>query len=422
MGFLVSRRSGEGAPGHAEVTARRFRVASPSTALVAGIVVAVLLAAFVPVLALARQLSLGSFTPVAIYAPSAAVGFLIARRRPSNPIGWLLLVGMGAGVLGTDADYYAWAVYGVGRHGLPVAWLAVLLGQSWQITFVMALPLVILLFPDGLPRPRVWKWVVVGFVSLAAISLACQLVFAATALIDHHVNANTVNNGPGGGLLLNQPRGTHWLTILPAAFEAAAALLLVASVIHQVSCYRGMHGERRQQLRWLMSGGMVCVVAIALLPTATPGTSLLSQVWSQVPWIAFAALPASISVAVLRYRLYDIDRLISRTLAYAVLTALLVGTFVGLIALTTDVLSLSGRVGVATSTLAAAALFNPLRVRVQHLVDRRFNRARYDAEATVAAFTARLRDAVEIDTIRADLLDAVSRAVEPTHASVWIKP
>jgi ABC-type bacteriocin/lantibiotic exporter with double-glycine peptidase domain len=122
------------------------------------------------------------------------------------------------------------------------------------------------------------------------------------------------------------------------------------------------------------------------------------------------------------YRLYEIDRLISRTLSYAILTALLVGVFIGLIALTTNTLAFSGRVGVAASTLAAAALFNPLRKRIQRLVDRRFNRARYDAEATVAAFTARLRDAVEIDAIRADLLDAVNRAVQPTHASVWIKP
>lgn len=123
-----------------------------------------------------------------------------------------------------------------------------------------------------------------------------------------------------------------------------------------------------------------------------------------------------------RWPTYEIDRLISRTLSYAILTGLLAGTFIGLIALSTDALALSGRVGVAASTLAAAALFNPLRVRVQRLVDRRFNRARYDAAATVAAFTARLRDAIELDTIRGDLLEAVNRAVEPTHASVWIKP
>ena len=137
--------------------------------------------------------------------------------------------------------------------------------------------------------------------------------------------------------------------------------------------------------------------------------------------LGLTALPVAMGVGILRYRLYEIDRLVSRTLSYAILTALLAGTFVGLIVLSTDVLAISSRVGVAASTLAAAALFNPLRKRIQHLVDRRFNRARYDAEATVAAFTARLRDAVEIDAIRADLLDVVNRAVQPTHASVWIR-
>ena len=152
--------------------------------------------------------------------------------------------------------------------------------------------------------------------------------------------------------------------------------------------------------------------------------------WSSAPGvvnavlfpIALSALPLAMGVGILRYRLYDIDRLVSRTLSYALLTALLVGTFVGLVALTTNTLALSGRVGVAASTLVAAALFSPLRIRLQRVVDRRFNRAHYDAEATVAAFNARLRDAVEIDAIRTDLLDAVTRAVQPTHASVWIKP
>jgi hypothetical protein len=152
--------------------------------------------------------------------------------------------------------------------------------------------------------------------------------------------------------------------------------------------------------------------------------------WSNSPdWVGnilyplgLLSVPITIAVGILRYRLYEIDRLVSRTLAYALLTGLLVGTFIGLVALTTNTLALSGRVGVAASTLVAAALFNPLRVRIQRLVDRRFNRAHYDAEATVAAFTARLRDAVEIDSIRTDLLDAVNRAVQPTQASLWIKP
>ena len=212
--------------------------------------------------------------------------------------------------------------------------------------------------------------------------------------------------------------------MIPKAFFVVAAVLTAASVIRQVITYRQTRGVARQQFKWFRGGLTVCVLSGVALATGTAngGASLAAQIWSQVPWVALSALPISISIAILRYRLYEIDRLISRTLSYAILTALLVGTFVGLVALSTNTLALSGRVGVAASTLAAAALFNPLRKRVQRLVDRRFNRARYDAEATVAAFTARLRDAVEIEAIRADLLDAVDRAVQPTQASVWIKP
>jgi hypothetical protein len=138
--------------------------------------------------------------------------------------------------------------------------------------------------------------------------------------------------------------------------------------------------------------------------------------------LAITALPISVAIGVLKYRLYDIDRLISRTLSYLIITGLLAAVFVGIVVLATDVLPFSSPVAVAASTLAAAALFNPLRKRVQRLVDRRFNRARYDAEAIIAGFTMRLRDAVDLETVRGELLLAVERAVEPVHASIWIKP
>jgi hypothetical protein len=141
-----------------------------------------------------------------------------------------------------------------------------------------------------------------------------------------------------------------------------------------------------------------------------------------IGFVGVAALPVCIGVAILKYRLYEIDRLISRTLSYAVVTGLLIAVYVGMVALTTRALPLSSSVGVAASTLAAVALFTPLRRRVQRIVDRRFNRTRYDAEATVAAFTARLRDSVDLDTVRADLVDVVNRAVEAAHVSVWIRP
>jgi hypothetical protein len=127
-------------------------------------------------------------------------------------------------------------------------------------------------------------------------------------------------------------------------------------------------------------------------------------------------------VAVLRYRLYEIDKIISRTLAYAIVTGLLVGVYAGLVLLATQVLKVHTPVAVAASTLAAAALFAPLRSRVQRLVDRRFNRTRYDADQTLTAFAARLKDAVDQDAVRADLLRVVQRSLEPTHAAVWLKP
>jgi hypothetical protein len=131
-----------------------------------------------------------------------------------------------------------------------------------------------------------------------------------------------------------------------------------------------------------------------------------------------AALPVCIGVAVLRYRLYAIDRIVSRVISYTLVTAMLAGVFAGVVVLASDVLPFKTPVAVAASTLAAAALFNPLRERVQRAVDRRFNRARYDAEAVIAGFTARLRGTVDLDTVQGDLVDAVHRAFEPAHVSV----
>jgi hypothetical protein len=136
--------------------------------------------------------------------------------------------------------------------------------------------------------------------------------------------------------------------------------------------------------------------------------------------VIFLLIPAAVGIAILKYRLYDIDRLISRTLAYAIVTGLLVGVYAGLVLLATEVLRFHTAVAVAAATLAAAALFNPVRLRVQRIVDRRFNRVRYDADQTVATFAAALRDAVDLDTVRDNLLATVNNAVEPAHLSLWM--
>jgi hypothetical protein len=152
--------------------------------------------------------------------------------------------------------------------------------------------------------------------------------------------------------------------------------------------------------------------------SSSPATLL--EVLGGLAWFGLAALPVSIGVGILKYRLYDIDRIISRTLAYAIVTGLLVGVYAGLVLLATRVLSFRTPVAVAASTLAAVALFSPVRGRVQRAVDRRFNRVRYDADQTMAAFAARLKDAVDLDSVETDLASVVHQALEPAHLSVWI--
>ena len=173
------------------------------------------------------------------------------------------------------------------------------------------------------------------------------------------------------------------VNVLTLVFFGALLAGWLGALAWQIASWRRSSGERRQQLKWLMSGAAVCGISAI----ASFGSS--ASLW-EVLILGIVALPVSIGVGILKYRLYDIDRIISRTLAYALVTGLLVGVYAGLVLLATEVLRFSSPVAVAASTLAAAALFNPVRRRVQRAVDRRFNRARYDADAAVAAFAARL--------------------------------
>jgi hypothetical protein len=150
-----------------------------------------------------------------------------------------------------------------------------------------------------------------------------------------------------------------------------------------------------------------------------PSLVVTSSLW-KVMTLGFAALPVAIGIGILKYRLYEIDRIISRTLAYAIVTGLLVGVYAGLVLLATRVLTVHTPIAVAAATLAAAALFSPVRRRVQHIVDRRFNRARYDADRTLAAFSGRLTGALDLDSVRDDLAATVQAVLEPAHVSVWL--
>jgi hypothetical protein len=195
-------------------------------------------------------------------------------------------------------------------------------------------------------------------------------------------------------------------------------LLALSFAGRQLLSWRRSAGERRQQLTWLVSGGAFSVLSVAV--SAAVGTAAgIGQAVSNILGFGLVAIPLAIGVGILKYRLYDIDRIISRTLAYAIVTGLLAGVYAGLVLLAAQVLPRSSSAGVAVATLVAAALFNPLRRRVQHVVDRRFNRARYDADQTVAAFAATLKDTVDLDSVQDDLVRVVQVALEPACLSIW---
>jgi hypothetical protein len=392
--------------------AARFRLPRAATwAGVAGAALALLAGAMVPLSVLAGGGS-DVVTALVIGVPTAAVGVVVARRQPRNPLGWLLLAISACLVLSTDGPLYALLDYRFHHGRLPFGPVAVLLNGFWG-SGVFLLGLVILLFPDGRLRSARWRWALRAYIVLCAFQFAATVVATVGAMVRHPIRID-VN---GGLAAMDHPGG--WYGAIQGPFLLVAVAFWLCFVGRQVASWRRSSGERRQQLKWLMSGAVAALVC-GFLALGTSSGSGIWQVVGGIGWFGFAALPIGIGVGILKYRLYEIDRLISRTLAYAIVTGLLVGVYAGLVLLATRVLTFSSPVAVAASTLAAAALFTPLRRRVQRAVDRRFNRARYDAEQIVAAFAARLQDAVDLDTVRADLACVVHDALEPAHLSVWI--
>jgi hypothetical protein len=325
----------------------------------------------------------------------AAVGALVAART-GNRLGWLFLAAGAAGSVGVLAGAYAARVPSAQLPAAPwVGWIfPMVIGLGQPLLFLIPL-----LFPDGRPpsprwRPVIWVAVAAGAVNVISTALS---------------NTDFSSNFPR----LRDP--VTVVAPLAAAYNVSqetGLLVLVVGAASMIVRYRRAGQEQRLQLKWFIYASAVVVVAFAV---GSEFTNPLPEFD-----IFFPLFPVAVGVAILKYRLYDIDRLISRTLAYAIVTGLLVGVYAGLVLLATQVLRFHTAVAVAAATLAAAALFNPVRRRIQRVVDRRFNRVRYDADLTVAAFAAMLRDAVDLETVQAELLSAVNRAVEPARTSLWI--
>jgi len=347
--------------------------------------------------------------------PAVSVATLLAARRPGNPIGWLLFGILFAG--SSPSNEYDILAYRMHHGTLPLGWVSVVFEELWPL-FLVFVAILLWVFPDGkLPGGR-WRRpsVILLVVGLLLGVTASSSGIVAVARGDVHITAT--------GDLANPPGG--WFVILDIAVIVLSLAAWLAWIVIQIPTYRHADGERRQQQKWLYSGAAVTLVAfvfgVFVVPLATghaPGYPN-NPVISALVILAFGAMPASLGVAVLKYRLYELDRIISRVVSYTLITALLVGFYTGLVLLTTHVLPFKSAAAVAACTLITAALFNPLRKRVQRVVDRRFNRSRYNAEAVVTAFTARMRQTVDFDAVRYDLVGVVHEAFQPTQVSMWL--
>ena len=363
------------------------------------------------------DLALGtSDVPAFVLATLSAttVGALLASRRPRHPVGWLLLgLGLPVALSGVATGY---ANYGLmARPGsLPAAdWAAVYHGVS-ILGALTCLQFVLLLTPTGsLPSPR-WRWWAWFLGGAAVVALVSSLLLPLDPPYEAVPSRLVV---PALAGLLRPVGGVAWILTALGPPVAAASLLLR---------FRRARGVERQQLRWLalaaaLAAAVVVVTALALA-LGLVGDSGDELLLGWVSAVVLGLMPLATGAAILRYRLYDLDRIVSRTLAYGLLTLLLGGGYGVVVLGLGQLLGRGSSLVVAGATLAVAAVFQPARRRVQRVVDRRFNRRRYDAARTIQVFSARLREQVDLDALTAELVVVADQTMQPTQVSVWLHP
>jgi hypothetical protein len=335
-----------------------------------------------------------------------AVGSLVVARRPGNPLGWAFAaVGLLAAT-GELASQYSWYAYVRESRALPgaiaAAWYA---NWSWFPTLFLAVWFPLLFFPTGRPlsarwRPLVW----VAGMSVVALTLLGVLDPSLAVPQDGSV-ANPVG-------IAGMPEAESSST--GAALTGLLLMTLVAALVHLVTRFRRSRGEERQQLKWFTFAGVLMVLTFA----AEEVTAL------SLPDLVFGLLiglvPLCAGIAILKYRLYDIDLIINRTLVYGALTGVLGSAYVGIVAVGGTVFR-GSEIVTAGATLAVAGLFRPLRRWIQGFIDRRFYRRKYDAGRILESFSARLRDEVDLETLTSELLEVVGNAMQPAHASIWLR-
>jgi hypothetical protein len=352
---------------------------------------------------------------VVAFTAFMSVGAVIVAHRPGNAIGWIFsAVGLLAAT-GILAGEYAAYAYVTRPGSLPGAILAAWYSQLyWEPMLGLILVFTPLLFPTGRLLSARWRPVAVVAVVVGAVITGLNALEPTITLQDR---GYTVRNPLGVADLLGQQAGV--VTAVLFGLVTGCTLAAFASVVLRFWRSRGVE---RQQLKWFTFAVVLMILAEPVTDYLLPATGIVSVVYG----LSVAFVPIAAGIAILRYRLYDIDRLINRTLVYGLLTALLAGVYAGAVLVLGQVFGGVGRDppswAVAGATLAVAALFQPARRRIQAVVDRRFNRRKYDAAETIDTFGARLRDQVDLDTVSTELLAVVGQTMQPTRVSLWLRP
>jgi MFS family permease len=343
----------------------------------------------------------------------STVGAVIAARRPDNAVGWsLLAISLALGVAFAAQSYADYSLV-ADPNSLPGGAVAVWLSLWTPVPALVAATFFCLLFPDGRPPSHRWRWV--GLLALmGGVLLVLGLSLGPGTLDErNYPGARNPVGVEGAGRLLE---GT---TTVGTGLTLLALLLAVVSMIVR---FRRSIGVERQQLKWIVYAGAVAAGGFAL--TLFLSGPLANAVFAAA-FLAFIGVPVAAGVAIMRYQLYEIDLLINRTLVYGALTVALVLVYVGSVVLLQSVFrALTGQesqLAVVASTLVIAALFQPLRRRVQGFIDRRFYRRKYDAAKTLAGFNAKLREETDLDRLNAELLSVVRKTMQPTRLSLWLR-